>query len=114
MIIFRVSLNFSTKNGGYIKIKNFDNGDAPTIDGPHYYVGNTASMTHVVVFDFRRPVHCKETSVWPWPWPWPWLCPDNWLHVGESFTKNVSVLHVWGVLTKQGWDRYKLSLITSL
>jgi len=75
----RLSFKAVTKNGGFVKINNYDSGATPTVGPSKYYSGQTTTHSAEVVIDLVKPVHCSVG----------FTCLDNMLDRGQPFIKSV-------------------------
>jgi len=73
----RIHIKVSIKNGGYVKIKNYDSGATPSV--PKYYTGQARVYSVEVIIDLIKPFHCSVG----------YICSDNMLDRGPPITKSV-------------------------
>ncbi|XP_035696684.1 uncharacterized protein LOC118430082 [Branchiostoma floridae] len=74
------SFYFTTKsrNGGYVRIRNYDGTSSYTVNPPVYFTGREIGHTAHFTFDFESPYHCSVSGG----------CTDNMLDRGPAITKN--------------------------
>ncbi|XP_070573998.1 uncharacterized protein [Ptychodera flava] len=81
----KVSLTFTAKNGGYIKINNYDLPNV-TVDDAQFYGEVVTERTVAVLFDFVPPQHCSVTSS---------DCKARILDVGNPYKRQRDVTVTW-------------------
>ncbi|XP_078616232.1 uncharacterized protein LOC144884653 [Branchiostoma floridae x Branchiostoma japonicum] len=85
------SVYFTTKsrNGGYVRIRNYDRPSGYIVNPPVYFSGREIAHTAHFTFDFQHPYHCSVSD----------SCSDNMLDRGPAFTKNGNIHLRWS-----GWQ----------
>ncbi|XP_077999970.1 uncharacterized protein LOC144452699 [Glandiceps talaboti] len=82
----RITFKLRTKNGGFIKINNYDEEHTETINPPVLYTGILREDTSTVAFDFADPRHCTGTSQ---------DCDGSILDIGDAYRKNGVITVRW-------------------
>ncbi|CAH1257267.1 SCUBE1 [Branchiostoma lanceolatum] len=85
----RLYFTAKSRNGGYVKIRNYDGSSGYTVDPPVYYSGQEVSRTAHFTFDFVPPYHCFVQG----------NCTDNMLDRGPAITRNGTIRMRWS-----GWQ----------
>ncbi|XP_070581764.1 uncharacterized protein [Ptychodera flava] len=83
----RLSVKLSARNGGFIKLNNFDAENSTTIDDPTFYNGISEEKTPVIVFDFLPPLHTVCGNVTD--------CSANIMNIGDSYTTKADITIRW-------------------
>ncbi|XP_070581733.1 uncharacterized protein [Ptychodera flava] len=85
----RLSVQFHVRNGGFIKLNNFDLENSVTIDDPRFYDENSEEKTSVIAFDFLPPLHTVCGNVTD--------CSPYIMDIGDSYTTNAEITIRWQV-----------------
>ncbi|XP_035672990.1 uncharacterized protein LOC118413571 [Branchiostoma floridae] len=85
----RLFFTAKSRNGGYVKIRNYDGSSGYTVDPSVYYSGQEVSRTAHFTFDFVPPYHCSVEG----------NCTDNMLDRGPAITRNGTIRLRWS-----GWQ----------
>ncbi|XP_070581753.1 uncharacterized protein [Ptychodera flava] len=85
----RLSVQFQVRNGGFIKLNNFDLENSVTVDDPRFYDENSEEKTLVIAFDFLPPLHTVCGNVTD--------CSTNIMDIGDSYTTNAEITIRWQV-----------------
>eukprot|EP00058_Branchiostoma_floridae_P023089 XP_002608579.1 hypothetical protein BRAFLDRAFT_128816 [Branchiostoma floridae] len=85
----RLFFTAKSRNGGYVKIRNYDGSSGYTVDPSVYYSGQEVSRTAHFTFDFVPPYHCSVEG----------NCSDSMLDRGPAVTRNGTIRLRWS-----GWQ----------
>ncbi|XP_019641415.1 PREDICTED: uncharacterized protein LOC109482956 [Branchiostoma belcheri] len=84
----RLYFTAKSRNGGYVKMRNYDGLSSYTVNPSVYYSGLEVSRTAHFTFDFTPPYHCSVEG----------NCTDNMLDRGPAVTRNGTIRLRWS-----GW-----------
>eukprot|EP00058_Branchiostoma_floridae_P000531 XP_002586019.1 hypothetical protein BRAFLDRAFT_110185 [Branchiostoma floridae] len=84
----RLYFRVKSRNGGYVKIRNYDGTSNYIVNPPVYFSGREIAHTAHFTFDLNPPYHCSVLG----------SCTDNMLDRGKAITKDAHINLHWS-----GW-----------
>eukprot|EP00058_Branchiostoma_floridae_P003028 XP_002588516.1 hypothetical protein BRAFLDRAFT_79471 [Branchiostoma floridae] len=84
----RLYFRVKSRNGGYVKIRNYDGTSNYIVNPPVYFSGREIAHTAHFTFDLNPPYHCSVLG----------SCTDNMLDRGTAITKDAHINLHWS-----GW-----------
>ncbi|XP_077999993.1 uncharacterized protein LOC144452721 [Glandiceps talaboti] len=82
----RITFKLRSRNGGYVKINNYDVENIVTVNEPNLYEEETREDVFTVAFDFLPPQHCTANQH---------VCSGSLLDIGASYRRDGVITLSW-------------------